>query len=386
MQIDRFTKRALVVILLVALVVAVGYIAFQAAAMLLVVFASILLALLLNGLATLLQRKTPLGYSWAVGCAAIGIVGLLVGFGWLIGPGVADQFSQLSDRIPRALEDASRVLETVPWLPSIGIGEQPLESMLSEGLDMVTRVTGVLSSTLGTLANIGLMLIIGFYIAVSPEPYQRGVLHLLPRTLRHRGRLLLDALGIGLKWWLVGRFASMLVVGVLTTVGLWIFGVPLALALGFIAGLFSFIPFIGPILSVIPALLIGLIEGTGLLLRIALVYGVVQVLESNLITPLIQKHAVSIPPAALITAQLILGALFGIVGVLLATPLLVALIITIQVCYIEGVLGEDVLVLGEGHQLADDADKAQPEEEERLPRPPAESVAADGGERTEAAS
>lgn len=381
MQVDGFTKRALVVILLVALVVAVGFVAFKAAAMLLVVFASVLLALLLNGLATLLIKVTPLDYSWAVGCSALGIVGLLVGFGWLIGPGVADQFGQLSERIPRALEDASQVIETVPWLPSIGIGEQPLQSMLSEGVDMVTRITGVLSSTLGTLANIGLMVIIGFYIAVSPAPYQRGALHLLPPNLRHRGRLLLDALGTGLKWWLVGRFASMLVVGVLTTVGLWIFGVPLALALGFIAGLFSFIPFIGPILSVIPALLIGLIEGTGLLLSIAIVYGAVQVLESNLITPLIQKHAVSIPPAALITSQLILGALLGLVGVLLATPLLVALIITIQVCYIEGVLGEDILVLGEDHQRTEDADDgvAPQEEARRLPRPPTASVAGNGG-------
>lgn len=384
MQVDGFTNRALVVILLVVLVVIAGFVAVEVAAMLLVVFASVLLALLLNGLATLLQNATPLGYSWAVGCSALGLVALLGGFGWLIGPGVVDEFGQLSEHIPQSLEDASDVLEALPWLPSSGVGEQALESMLAEGRDQLTRVTSVVSSVLGTLAHIGLMLIIGFYIAVSPEPYQRGVLHLLPPNLRHRGRLWLDALGIGLKWWLLGRFASMVVVGVLTTVGLWIIGVPLALALGFIAGLFSFIPYIGPILSLVPALLIGVVEGPSLLLHIALVYGVVQVLESNLITPLIQKQAVSIPPAALITAQLIFGSLFGIVGLLVATPLVVALIITIQVCYIEGVLGEDILVLGEGHQRTNHLDAAdegaEPEEAKRLPRLPTAPVAADGSE------
>jgi predicted PurR-regulated permease PerM len=139
----------------------------------------------------------------------------------------------------------------------------------------------------------------------------------------------------------------MAVVGFLTAVGLWVAGIPLAFVLGLIAALLSFVPYIGPIASVVPAALVALAESPTKVLYVFIIYGVVQLLESYLITPLIQERAVSIPPAVLISAQVIMGILAGAIGVLMATPLAVVLIVLVQMLYLADVLGDPVSTLGE---------------------------------------
>jgi predicted PurR-regulated permease PerM len=153
-------------------------------------------------------------------------------------------------------------------------------------------------------------------------------------------------LGRVLRWWLVGRFVSMAIVGAVTATGLWLIGIPSPLALGLIAALLEFVPYIGPIFAAAPALLVALVLGPTELAYVALLYGVVQVLESYFINPLVQERAVSILPAALITAQVIMGVLAGPTGVVLATPLAVSTIVLIQMLYIEDVLGDSVKILG----------------------------------------
>jgi predicted PurR-regulated permease PerM len=139
----------------------------------------------------------------------------------------------------------------------------------------------------------------------------------------------------------------MAVVGVLTAIGLWVAGVPLAFVLGLIAALLSFVPYIGPLAAVIPAALVALAEDPTKVIYVFALYGAVQLLESYLITPLIQERAVSIPPAVLIAAQVIMGVLAGAAGVLMATPLAVVLIVLVQMLYLEDVLGDSVSTLGE---------------------------------------
>lgn len=158
---------------------------------------------------------------------------------------------------------------------------------------------------------------------------------------------MLDATGHALRLWLVGRGLSMLVVGILTAIGLWIVDVPLVLALAVIAALFSFVPFLGPIASAVPAVLVGLVQSPAQALNVALVYGVVQLLESNIITPLVQVRAVSLLPAIMLSGQVIMGVLFGLIGLLLATPLLVTLIVPIQMLYVQDVLKARVTPLGQ---------------------------------------
>jgi predicted PurR-regulated permease PerM len=137
------------------------------------------------------------------------------------------------------------------------------------------------------------------------------------------------------------------VVGLLTGVGLLIAGVPTPLALGLLAALLSFVPYVGPILSFIPAVLIALTVSLTKVFYVVLVFGIVQTLESYLVTPLVQRRAVSLPPVILITAQIAMGVLAGATGVLLATPLAVCVIVLLQMLYVEDVLGDEVHVLGQ---------------------------------------
>lgn len=139
----------------------------------------------------------------------------------------------------------------------------------------------------------------------------------------------------------------MAAVGVLTAVGLWVLDMPLIMALALLAGLLSFVPFIGPIAAAIPAILVGLIEGPTQALYVVLVYFIVQLLESNILTPYVQKQAVSLPPAVMLSSQMLMGAVFGLQGLALSTPMLVSMIVVVQMLYVCDVLGEKIRPLGQ---------------------------------------
>lgn len=310
------------------------------ASALLLVFAGILLAVLLDGLTTKLCDYTWLSRGWGLGLVVALLLAFFVAAGWLAGPQIGDQVTQLGDRIPNAIERIRSSLMQYGWGRSI-------LSSASGSKQIMSFVAGGITNVLRAVASGLIIVVIGLYLAAEPGMYTDGAIRLLPPPKRDRAREVGRALGHALRWWLVGRFASMTVVGILTALGLWIAGVPLVLVLGLIAALLSFIPYIGPIASVIPAVLVALAESPIKVIYVIIVYGAVQLLESYLITPLIQERAVSIPPALLITAQVLMGLLAGAIGVLLATPLAVATIVVVQMLYLEDVLGDSVKTLGE---------------------------------------
>ena len=339
---SSFAQRAL----LVALLLVVLYFLKQVAYVLLIVFAGVLLSVFLSGLAMFLRHRTALSRGWSLAVTIAFLLALAVGVGWLAGPDLATQFGQLIDRIPAAIDRIRATLMQSEWVRALLARAPEPAAMIPSGSAVMERLAGVFSASVGVLANVLIVLIIGLYVAASPGLYIENGLYLLPREKRERAREVLRAVGRVLRWWLVGRIASMTIVGVLTSIGLLIIGMPLAFTLGLIAALFSFVPYLGPIAAMIPAVLVGLVESSALAVYVVLVYLVVQLAESNLVTPLIQQRAVSIPPALLITAQLLIGVLAGLFGILVATPLTVALIVAIQMLYVEDVLGEHVEVIG----------------------------------------
>ena len=164
----------------------------------------------------------------------------------------------------------------------------------------------------------------------------------------------MSAVGATLEWWLIGKVASMLFIGILTWIGLSIIGVPLALTLGLLAGLLSFIPNFGPIISAIPAILLGFIESPMTAVYVLILFIGVQLIESNVVTPLIERETVEFPPALTIVFQLALAVLVGGLGLVLATPLLAAMMVLIQMVYIQDVLGDkDVEVKEKGLEEAE---------------------------------
>lgn len=155
------------------------------------------------------------------------------------------------------------------------------------------------------------------------------------------------ALGTALRWWLLGRAVTMTLMGALTTLALWFMNVPLALVLGIIAGIFLFVPYLGAVAAAIPACLIALMESPTKALWVAVVYTGVHVFEGYTITPYVQKRAVALPPAMLLSVQLLSAALFGVLGVIFSTPLMLVVIVLIQTLYLQDVLGENVALLGD---------------------------------------
>jgi len=319
----------------------------QYAGVLFTVFAGILLAVFLAGVSRRLSLRTRLPRPLALFLTLIGLVGLLVGLWTVAGPDISEQANALAALLPNATERlATRVRASAQQYEWVRQFVDPTQ-LLPPVSSVLGRVTNVFRGTLNLLVNGLIVLFIGIYGAASPDSYLNGIVQLVPPDSRPRAQEVLYAIGRDLRWWLTGRLILMLMVGVLTALGLHLAGIPSPVALGLVAALCSFVPYLGPVLSVLPALLVASVIGGTAVLSVVLVYGTVQLLESYLVAPLVQQQAVHIPPAAVITAQFIGGVGAGAAGVLLATPLAIILIVLVQTLYIEDVLGDDVALLGE---------------------------------------
>ncbi|QDH14465.1 AI-2E family transporter [Formicincola oecophyllae] len=296
-----------------------------------IIFASALLAIILHGLARPLQRRFGLPHSLAVGTVMLIIIGLLTLLIWSNGPAIAEQYLTLKHALTAQAGGLRAKLGNnvlgrmlLEHFPHGLTGER---SMLgSMGVGLAGSVTGLLSSALGVLGVIVVIVVAGFYFALSPSLYVDGFLRMVPISHRDRVRRALIVAGTTLWAWTAGQALDMLVVGVLSAVGLAILGVPLALALGVVAGLCNFIPYIGAILGAVPALLLALSVGTRTTWAVLILYSVIQFLEGNVLAPLIQKRAVRMPPGVAILAQTVFSSILGVPGLILASPLTAALL------------------------------------------------------------
>lgn len=309
---------------------------------LLLVFASVLLAVLLRAAADLVNSATGLPDKWSVLVVLVLGVVVLGGVGWFAAPPIARQVDQLSQQIPRSVEVIRGRLEQYRWgqwllreLPSV-------EDLQPAGPQILSRATGFVSRTTGALFSFFVVAFIGIYLALDPVLYTNGVLRLVPPRYRGRARDVLAALGYTLRWWLIGQLITMTVVGVLTTLGLWLLGVPLAPVLGLLAFVLDFVPNIGPVVAAVPAILLAFTDDPMKALYVMLLYIGVQQVEGLLIAPLIHQRTVHLPPVLTIVAQIFLGILVGPLGLLLATPLVACVLVLVKMLYVEQALGDHV--------------------------------------------
>lgn len=314
---------------------------------LLLVFAGILVAVFLRALSDWISAHTPLSARWSLALVALALTGLMALGLWLGGTRLAGQVDELKEKLPQAIEELKERLDKTGWgrafldrLPATG-------DLVPRRRDLLSQVGGAVSSALGWLGEGLVVLFIGLFLAAEPGTYVNGLVRLVPRGRRERAREVLRAVGSTLRYWLLGKVLAMALIGVLTTVGLWLLGSPLALTLGVLAALLSFVPNIGPVLSAVPAVLLALMEGPTRALYVVLLYMGVQAVESYLITPLVQRRAVSLPPGLTLTAQVLAGVLLGVMGLVMATPLAAALLVVVQMLYVQDVLGDPVSVAGQ---------------------------------------
>lgn len=344
-SISRFTRRVLIVIGLASLVAVLLYFAGQLIDVMLLVFASVLVAVAIDGAVRLCQRYLPLGRQWALILALLLITITLVGLGVLIGPRMAEQVPQLVAELPEAF---MQLLSNFRELPGIETAMSEVEEPAALiGEPILEYFTNFFSTTFGAIASFLLLLLIGFYLVLSPSKYVSNVVLLCPPAHRERMEQVLCMQGRALRLWLLSRLISMVFVGVSIALGLAFLEVPMAGALGLIAGLLTFIPYLGPIIGAIPTVLIAFLESPELALYAIVLYFVVETLESNLVMPLAAKELVRLPPAYTVIVQLAGAAVAGVGGVILSTPLAVVAVVTLQAVYINDVLGDKIEVLGE---------------------------------------
>ncbi|KQM13122.1 hypothetical protein ASE73_11675 [Sphingomonas sp. Leaf24] len=295
---------------------------------LLLAFAGVLVAVILHAAADGLCRVLPLRKGWAIALAGVLILGLLTGVGILFGQELRSQLSGLGDALPDAWQ------RFAAW-----VGEDRVQSVIDTVSPDGSTIASVAQSMFGmmTAAMTGLLLAVlgGIYFAASPAEYHKGMLAMLPRSARSRAGVAVRETGDALRNWLLGQLVSMAATFFAVLIGLTLIGVPSALALAIVAGLFEFIPLVGPFLGAVPALLIALTTGVETFMWTAGFFVVWQQIEGNAMAPLVMRFAVSIPPAVTLFALFLFGGMFGIVGILLGGPLTVAAWVLVRCLWIE---------------------------------------------------
>ncbi|WP_083460593.1 AI-2E family transporter [Gulbenkiania mobilis] len=345
----RVLRRSALQVLMLCIGVMLLALLWQAASVLLVLFCGVLLALFLSGLASWLSSRTGLGYGWALTAVLVGLAGSAVAALLALAPSVSEQMGELWSRMPQLLRGLVAQMEHYPWLDGVRqrlaslTGAAPAASGGTPALptgQALSTAASMFSVTLGGLVNLVVILALGLYLAVSPTLYLRGLMHLVPPAHRTRTQEVLAALGSTLRQWLAAQLMAMAVIGSLTTLGLWLLDVELALALGLFTGVLTFVPTIGPVISAIPPVLLGLAEGPDKALYVLAMYLGVQAIEEYLVTPMLQKRMVSLAPAVTIAAQFLMGVLAGPMGIVVAAPLAASVLVLVRMLYVEGALGD----------------------------------------------
>lgn len=321
----------------VALVIIVGLF-WHMADIVLMLFGGLLWAVLLNKTTVKLQKYVPWNYTVSLTAVFVSILAIFTIIGLLVAPQVTEQANEFVTEISQSWIQVQNY--TAQFADNWIQFQQTFDwsKQLEEIPNILRKATSWITAAGGGLLSAVIVLYIGTLVAYDPEPYKKGILSVVPKEKKKLIQETLTELKNSLWRWLLGRFSSMLAVGILTFIGLLFLGMPLPFLLALLAGLLSFIPNIGIIIATSLAILLAFPLGWMMVLWVVLLYISVQFIEGNMITPFIEQHLMSLPAGLIIIGQIVFAYLFGFLGVMFATPLLVASIVLIQKLYIEDVL------------------------------------------------
>jgi predicted PurR-regulated permease PerM len=329
--------------------VAVVLLLWRTADVVLLAFAGALFGIFLRTLMNLTTARTRLGDGMALLIVMTVLIGLTIAAVMFAAPSVSEQFDQFVQRFPQAVQRLMNYAAKFPITRRFVAAHSDTSGIFSGPL--LGRIGGLFTSLFGVVGAFVIVFFIGLYGAMEPDVYRRGILRLVPKPRRKRAGAVVDAVVLSLRAWLNIRLLSMAIIGVMTTVGLLILRVPLALALGLIAAILTFIPYIGPTISAIPPILMGLMESPTKALWVIGLSLLIHVVEAYLLTPMLQRRAMSLSPVLAIITQVILGTIWGLLGMALATPITAVFVVLVEMLYIEDTLG-DVAEIGGGNESA----------------------------------
>jgi predicted PurR-regulated permease PerM len=331
-----FYKRAAVFVL-IALVPVLVWLLFD---VLLIGMGAILIAVLLE------VGAEPFGWirlpRWiALILSAMVIICVVGGAVYLFGTGVVSELQEVLDRIEEARKTIIAALE------SSDMGKMLLLHVQNANIPVTGFIGRIFGGGISFLAGIVVMVFAGVYLSAQPSLYRDGVGMLFPPRLRASANETVDYLAGALRLWLLGQLIEMAIIGVLSGFSVWLIGLPSPIALGVIAGVAEFVPYLGPILAAIPALLVAVTINLQAVLWTLLAYILIHQAEGHLIMPLIQRRMVHIPPALMLMNIVALSLLFGPLATVFAAPITVVLFVIVAKLYVRDSLEEQVPIPGE---------------------------------------
>lgn len=302
---QTFARRLVLTVFTAALILFV----YKASDLLLLVFGAMLAAVLFSTVADWIAGRTPLPRGGALAVAVLLFFALLGLMGWLFSAEISSQAEKLGQHLPQDWQQIQAGMTSSP------VGRQVLPM-----IQLSARSSGVLRYALGigwgageVLVNFIIIVVGAIFFAAQPGIYQEGLVRLVPPAYRDVARDAVDDVGRALRLWLLTQVVSMVMMGIMIGLGLWWSGVEAPASLGLLGGLSEFIPYVGPTLAMIPAIIVGL-AGKGSIVGVLVTYLVVRIVQANIITPLISHRLVSVPPGLYLFLILSAGYAFGTFG------------------------------------------------------------------------
>ena len=292
----------------------------------LLIIGGIVLAAMFDGGARLLGRILPIPRGFRLTMVVLAVFGFMYWTFVFTGSELAAQAASLQAIVETQVESIGNRIEAAGF----NISAEDVKGLGSQILNSVGRVTAAVSSAVGAVTNLAMMLVLGIFIAAEPRMYERGVAWMLPLAERAHFYGTAEKIGSVLRRLMAGRLLGMAVEGVGTWVLLSLGGVPMAALLGVLTGLLAFLPNIGAIVSGALIILVGFSAGVDVGLYAIFVYFVVQMVDGYLIVPMVAKRAVDLAPALVLGAQILFGALFGILGLALADPIIAMIKVALE--------------------------------------------------------
>ena len=330
----RFIRRVILIILIGALSVAL----YRVSSLLILAFGSILGAITIHAVADRLHRHLRVPPRYAIGLAMLAVLAVTGFLVWLLTVQFGAQINALIVETPALLA------RLAAWMSQSAVGAKIVQAVDAAyaGAQAAQDLSGIARGGADLVLNVILLIVGAMFFAIEPRRYRDGLLLLAPKDKRDAFRDAFDNLGRNLRLWLRAQIILMILMGTSIGVGLWVSGVPSAAALGLLAGISEFIPYIGPTVAMLPALGLAANAGNGPLIGALATYAIVRLAQDMVVTPLIQDKVIAVPPAITLFAIVGIGYIFGLAGLVFAAPLLIAIFALTRTLYLRETLGEDI--------------------------------------------
>lgn len=315
---------------IVALLVVVILIARVAFNVLLMILAGALIAVYFHGFGDLIERKTKLNRKLSMIMSIGGSFLFLGTLLWFMGSKMQDQISVLSDSLPNTITAAKVKMDETHT------GRKILTYLSGDNSEkLFSTAQQFFSTSFGIMGNLYVIILLAIFFTANPSIYKDGIIMLVPPKNKPLARVAIDRISTALKGWLKGTMLSMVLITLMIATGLTVMGIPGAMVLAMFTGMLKLIPNFGSMAAMIPGVLLALTVSTNTAIIVALIYVISQTIVSNIVTPLIQKRMINLPPALTIISQVIMGTLSGAMGIILAVPLLAIIIILVDELYVK---------------------------------------------------